>query len=140
MNIPIYRAKKIDSDEYVMGMLTKRVFTDYLLIRDDINTNLSKIDPTTLAIHFSDMLDSKGNKIFASLSEDGKGGDVLNSGYGEVIIAIYEEGMIKFRFEEALPYNHTTIDEIEDEDFLSFYEVWQIRDKLESEVIGIKNE
>jgi hypothetical protein len=77
MNIPIYRAKKIDSDEYVMGMLTKRVFTDYLLIRDDINTNLSKIDPTTLAIHFSDMLDSKGNKIFASLSEDGKGGDIL---------------------------------------------------------------
>ena len=40
MNIPIYRAKKIDSDEYVMGMLTKRVFTEYLLIRDDINTNL----------------------------------------------------------------------------------------------------
>ena len=76
MNIPIYRAKKIDSDEYVMGMLTKRVFTEYLLIRDDINTNLSKIDPTTLAIHFSDMLDSQGNKIFASLSEDGKGGDI----------------------------------------------------------------
>lgn len=92
----------------------------------------------TKAINFEDMLDSQGNKIFASLSASGKGGDILNSGYGEVIIAVYEEGMIKFRYEEALPYNHTTIDEIEDEDFLAFYEVWQIRDKLESEVIGIQ--
>ena len=95
MNIPIYRAKKIDSDEYVMGMLTKRVFTDYLLIRDDINTNLSKIDPTSRAIHFSDMLDSQGNRIFASLSEDGKGGDICyvrDFSYGDLQgVASYED-------------------------------------------------
>ena len=36
-----------------------------------------EIDPTTLAIHFPDMLDSQGNKIFASLSKDGRGGDIV---------------------------------------------------------------
>lgn len=111
MNIPIYRAKKIDSDEYVMGMLTKRVFTDYLLIRDDINTNLSKIDPTTLAIHFSDMLDSKGNKIFASLSEDGKGGDIVEYNGRQEIIK-YSNGTIQsymFRFEDLKELNFKAI-------------------------------
>lgn len=63
INIPIYRAKKIDSDEYVIGMLTKRVFTSYLLIRNDITTKLSKIDPTTLAISFDN------SKSFIKLSD-----------------------------------------------------------------------
>ena len=31
----------------------------------------------TLSINFSNMIDSEGNKIFASLSEDGKGGDIV---------------------------------------------------------------
>ena len=34
-----------------------------------------EIDSSTLAISFNDMIDSEGTKIFASLSEDGKGGD-----------------------------------------------------------------
>lgn len=94
-NIPIYRAKKIDSEEYVKG---------YLVRADDYRTDVdedqiiyfimdkmenyrttevwdfvqnSRIDPTTLAIHFSNMIDIKGDKIFASLQEDGKGGDIL---------------------------------------------------------------
>ena len=93
--IPIYRAKQLDSDEYNCG---------YLIRADDYETDVdedqivyfimhkmenyrtnevwdfvcnSRIDPTTLAIHFPDMLDSQGNKIFASLQEDGKGGDIL---------------------------------------------------------------
>ena len=146
--IPIYRAKKINSDEYIEGYLEPSFdgeMNDCWAIRTSTKRNphfwgqnLYEIDPSTLSIHFPDMLDSQGNKIFASLSEDGRGGDVLNSGYGEVIIAVYEQGMIKFRHEEALPYNNETIYEIEDNDFLSFYEVWQIRDKLESEIMGIK--
>jgi len=36
-----------------------------------------EIDPSTLSINFPDMLDLEGTKIFASLSEDGKGGDIL---------------------------------------------------------------
>ena len=103
-NIPIYRAKKIDSDEYTMGYLMKA--DDYTCDEDEdqvvyfimhkmenYRTDLvwdfvcnSRIDPSTLAIHFPDMLDSQGNKIFASLSEDGKGGDCtfMDNGYNEV--------------------------------------------------------
>ena len=154
--MPIFRAKKLDSDEYVKGYLVRADDYDADVDEDQVIYFImdkmenyrtsevwdfvqnSRIDPTTLSIHFPNIIDSQGNKIFASLQEDGKGGDVLNSGYSEVVIAVYEEGMIKFRYEEALPYNHTTIDKIEDENFLSFYEVWQIRDKLESEVVGIQ--
>jgi len=38
---------------------------------------IDEIDPTTLAIHFPNMVDKKGNKIFASLNKDGKGGDIV---------------------------------------------------------------
>ena len=48
------------------------------------------IDISTLAIHFPDMLDSQGNKIFASLSENGKGGDICE----RVGTVFYEHGRI----------------------------------------------
>lgn len=90
LNIPIYRAKKIDSDEYVVGDLIKKGKWFFIAIQDTIdsnnaydlltfvdNGNIFEIDSSTLAIHFPDMIDGQGNKIFASLSEDGKGGDIL---------------------------------------------------------------
>lgn len=93
MNIPIYRAKKIDSDEYIEGFYKNVLyFKDKHIITSLVNisgvenniqkTNLwdyknYEIDQSTLAIHFPDMLDNQGNKIFASLSEDGKGGDIM---------------------------------------------------------------
>lgn len=52
------------------NMLTKLIYNERL-------EHITEIDITTLAIHFSNMLDNQGNKIFASLSEDGKGGDIL---------------------------------------------------------------
>ena len=79
--IPIYRAKKLNSDEYVIGyLLDNMIITAYeqIVERDDIywkSIASHKIDTATLSIHFPDMLDSQGNKIFASLSKDGKGGD-----------------------------------------------------------------
>ena len=117
-NIPQYRAKKIDSDEYLTGdlfaekylisisnmnkkiqdaiihieydVLTKECIDDNcktehialknMLIKLMLNErfeNIHEIDPSTLSIHFPDMLDSQGNKMFASLSDDGKGGDIL---------------------------------------------------------------
>ena len=118
MNMPTYRAKKIDSDEYIEGdlfarkfiitisILNKKILSAIKHIEEDvlscnINENcknehielkdmltkliynerlehITEIDPTTLAIHFPDMLDSQGNKIFASLSASGKGGDIMN--------------------------------------------------------------
>ena len=83
LNIALYRAEKIESDKYVEGFLIKKNYDNQKVryfILEDKNTEVAmtyEIDPTTLAIHFPDMLDSQGNKIFASLSEDGKGGDIM---------------------------------------------------------------
>lgn len=99
MNIPIYRAKKIDSDKYIEGFLYQDIICyvpsdgvksdEYKKALDEeswfITDNMSRnemIDITTLAIHFPDMIDSQGNKIFASLQEDGKGGDIVDTTIG----------------------------------------------------------
>ena len=105
--IPIYRAKtikqdyseweeceqlrKIDGVWYAIGFYDcKREVKTYLggwevthLILIRKSTAISEIstaeviDISTLSIHFPGIIDSQGNKIFASLQEDGKGGDVL---------------------------------------------------------------
>lgn len=128
LNIPICRAKKIDSYELVEG---------YYLINQDGEHTISKvyqaekgcrhigsinmdtrihkelfipspeiIDYTTLAIHFPDMIDSQGNKIFASLSKDGKGGDLYieedNEGY--IIEDENEINTFVFSSEGTIPY------------------------------------
>ena len=79
MNLPEYRAKKIDSEDLAIGcLISDMVGTNYkYYIKKTYNDidELTEIDPSTLAIHFPDMLDSNNNPIFASLSESGKGGD-----------------------------------------------------------------
>ncbi len=98
--IPQYRAKKIDSDEYVEGFLNyDKLFSRYSISEscghdkcsvpcEDERIELYEyhvIDPSTLAIHMEDMIDSEGTKIFASLSEDGKGGDIVYiAGHGNI--------------------------------------------------------
>ncbi len=108
-NIPIFRAKTIKQDYneweecqqlkkiagiwYAIGFYDcKREVKTYLgdwetthliLIRkstatSEVNTS-EVIDISTLSIHFPDILDSQGNKIFASLQEDGKGGDLIDN-------------------------------------------------------------
>ena len=77
--IPIFRAKKLDSDEYVKGWYSSPILISGKLYVSITNTDGEfSIDTTTLSIHFPDMLDSQGNKIFASLQEDGKGGDICS--------------------------------------------------------------
>lgn len=111
MNIPIYRAKKIDSDEYVIGFYSSAYDIHHYIITHlgvdtkanlvyQMSTDIHKIDPTTLAIHFPDMLDSQGNKIFASLSEDGKGGDIMKDDeyYG---IAKYKDSRFVVEYENV---------------------------------------
>lgn len=115
--IPIYRAKKIDSDEYVIGFLYQDII-EYIksdgLNPDEYKKALDKeswyimdnlshtnmIDKSTLAIHFPDMLDSQGNKIFASLSEDGRGGDIMKDDeyYG---IAKYKDSRFIVEYENV---------------------------------------
>ena len=83
INLPIFRAKKLDSDEYVIGFLLQDCFGFYIIQTDNalrcetLNQESVEIDHQTLSISFSDMLDSQRNKIFASLSENGKGGDII---------------------------------------------------------------
>ena len=95
LNIQIYRAKKQDSDEYLYGFLNAKTYNlstthhidlPHYTIEDDIG--IWRIYPSTLSIHFQDMLASdsdrllpngeKDLRIFASLSEDGKGGDIIS--------------------------------------------------------------
>ena len=112
MNIPIYRAKRVDSDEYVLGWYSEPIIIEgrlYLSITNKDST--FSIDPTTLAIHFPDMIDSQGKEIFASLSEDGKGGDIVEyNGIQEIIK--YSNGTIQsymFRFEDLKELNFKAI-------------------------------
>ena len=129
--IPIFRAKtikqdyneweecqelkKIDGVWYAIGFYDcKREVKTYLgdwetthlvLIRKstailEVNT-AEIIDISTLSIHFPDMLDSKGNKIFASLQEDGKGGDIMQDDeyFG---IAKYKDCQFVVEYEDCI--------------------------------------
>ena len=108
--IPIFRAKKLDSDEYVEGNLVE--FDDeYFIVKDTEGCYLAsdcfhylhynEIDPTTISIHFPDMIDSQGNKIFASLQEDGKGGDIMQDDeyFG---IAKYKDCQFVVEYEDCI--------------------------------------
>lgn len=91
VSIPSYRAKSIER---------KNTYVEGLLIGVDEETSLCTIRTKddyiggevcylhTLSITFPDMIDSQGNKIFASLNEDGKGGDCtfMENGYNETFM------------------------------------------------------
>ena len=103
--IPIFRAKNIDSDEYVQGYYYKdeRLISGYshkIHTFSKFGTVTTEIDEDTLSIHFPDMVDSNGNKIFASLQEDGKGGDVMQDDeyYG---IAKYKDSRFIVEYENV---------------------------------------
>ena len=79
--IPIYRAKVLTkNDQNEFGIYVEG---DYISILKSIckawgnKSAYIKVDESTLAIHHKGMIDSEGNKIFASLSEDRKGGDMM---------------------------------------------------------------
>lgn len=78
INIPIYRAEKTHyKEEYIEGLLSKEVIggNEAWFIT---NWGKHRIKKETLAINFPDMKDSNDKPIFASLSESGKGGDILD--------------------------------------------------------------
>ena len=122
--IPIFRAKKLDSDKYIIGQYIETEFSneeycdieeqetiikhciikDFRTVHDDYeycNFDITEIDIATLAIHFPDMLDSQGNKIFASLQEDGKGGDIMQD-YEYFGIAKYKDCQFVVEYEDCI--------------------------------------
>ena len=106
INLPIYRAFSETFDKYILGV---PYFSDgrYYMLVDDCNKNNNigsgsyPIDKTTLAIHFPDMIDSQGNKIFASLQEDGKGGDIMQD-YEYFGIAKYKDCQFVVEYEDCI--------------------------------------
>ena len=74
----LFRAKEKNSNNYVIGYEYYNHIEDEYYITHYVSGSNYKIDRTTRSINIEDMLDSQGNKIFASLQEDGKGGDILS--------------------------------------------------------------
>ena len=103
LNIPTYRAKSNErKNSYVEGLL---IGVDEELNLCTIRTKDDYIGGEicylhTLSINFPDMLDSQGNKIFASLQEDGKGGDIMKDDeyYG---IAKYKDSRFVVEYENV---------------------------------------
>lgn len=72
----LFRAKEKNLDNYVTGYEYYNHIEDEYYITHYTTGNNYKIDRNTRSINFEDMIDSQGNKIFASLQEDGKDGDL----------------------------------------------------------------
>ena len=73
----LFRAKEKNTDNYIIGYEYYNHIEDEYYITHYITGNNYKVDKSTRSINFDDMLDSNGNKLFASLQEDGKGGDIM---------------------------------------------------------------
>ena len=82
----IYRARELNSDEWVEGELLYGMIHNFVDTSNNgvpsFHSLVNAIDPSTIAIHFtnSNMEDIDGKKIFASLSSDGNGGDIITHG------------------------------------------------------------
>jgi len=113
LQIPIYRAKKINNDEYIEGFYYPRF---YMCMGDEICSTISRlenghqyeIDLLTIAIHFNGMIDKNGKKIFASLNENGKGGDILLGFDNKTKYIVYfnlAKGVYMSKSDKHLPTN-----------------------------------
>ena len=127
--IPIFRAKKIDSEEYVVGFhhpMTDEENYTHILFNGKDSWKGVLIDETTLAIHFPGMLDSQGNKIFASLNKDGKGGDIvrMESECENYVAEFTQDGLSFYEYLDNKKYKNS-----------SHFKIFSIRD---IKVIGIQ--
>ena len=73
MNLPIYRAKKIGSDEYIIGHYTEKVKEypgkHYIHFNNGYTETYERIDPITLAIHFKDTSSTQLEKVWYTMEE-----------------------------------------------------------------------
>jgi hypothetical protein len=95
LNNIIDRAKKINSKEYVIGKMINHEGKSFIIesieavsineqidavtYSDVIYGTIYEVDISTRALHLPKMLDSKNNKMFASIRKDGKGGDICEN-------------------------------------------------------------
>lgn len=104
--IPIFRAKRTYTDEYVFGVPRQDSKGAYEMIINVVEDGVPGviqryIEIDTISIHFPDMLDSQKNKIFASLQKDGKGGDIMQDDeyFG---IAKYKDCQFVVEYEDCI--------------------------------------
>ena len=73
MNIPIYRAKKSGSGEYIIGHSTEKVKEypgkHYIHFNNGYTETYERIDPKTLAIHFKDKSSTHSEKVWYNMEE-----------------------------------------------------------------------
>ena len=74
----LFRAKEKNSNNYVVGYEYYNHVEDEYYITHYVSGSNYKIDRTTRSINIEDMLDSQGDKIFASLQKNGRGGDICS--------------------------------------------------------------
>ena len=138
IKIPIYRGLKLGTEnEYVAGNLVE-FDNEYFIVKDTEGCYLAsdcfhylpynEIDPTTLSIHFSNMLDSQGNEIFASLQKDGKGGDLVGYVDGHINYNVAERYVIS---EDGVLFLRDIIPNIKkytlDKEIASWYKIYGIQ-------------
>ena len=97
----LFRAKEKNSNNYVIGYEYYNHVEDEYYITHYVSDSNYKVDRTTRSINIEDMLDSQGNKIFASLQEDGKGGDIMQDDeyFG---IAKYKDCQFVVEYEDCI--------------------------------------
>ena len=97
----LFRAKEKNSNNYVIGYEYYNHIEDEYYITHYVSGSNYKVDRTTRSINIEDMLDSQGNKIFASLQEDGKGGDIMQDDeyFG---IAKYKDCQFVVEYEDCI--------------------------------------
>lgn len=85
------RAKHLYSEDYIISPSIKFEFNQMYLFNKN---RWVECEQSTRSVSLSGMLDLEGNKIFASLSDDGLGGDILNAYRGDCI-ALMVDGCMK---------------------------------------------
>ena len=154
-NIPIFRAKKKDSNDYVEGFLyqdiicyvpsdgvkadeyKKALNEESWFIMDNIGRN-EMIDTTTIAIHHPNMLASdsdryfsngeKDLRVFASLQKEGKGGDLVGYVNGHINYNVAERYIIS---EDGVLFLRDIVPNIKkytlDREIASWYKIYGIQ-------------
>ena len=151
INLPIFRAKKLDSNEYLEGWYSDTLFLcmgdfqGHFISYKKINvvgkeiTLQESIDPKTLSIHFPNMLakdsdryNSSGEKdlrVFASLQLDGKGGDLVGYIDGHINYNVAEKYVIS---EDGVLFLRDIVPNIKkytlDKEIASWYKIYGIQE------------
>lgn len=111
----LFRAKRLDNDKYIIGFYRHIEWQNsrnkHIIESKSLMDESREIDPSTLSINFETMVDKNDKPIFASLQEDGKGGDILEypDSYKSKGVAGFNGYMASARGDECYIDSHSFI-------------------------------